>query len=31
VVGGAELFNGNNLIVMAWAERKITTLQLLRN
>jgi formate/nitrite transporter len=31
VVGGAELFTGNNLIVMAWAERKITTLQLLRN
>ena len=31
VVGGAELFTGNNLIVMAWAERKITTAQLLRN
>ncbi len=31
VVGGAELFTGNNLIVMAWADRKITTLQLLRN
>jgi formate/nitrite transporter FocA (FNT family) len=31
VVGGAELFTGNNLIVMPWAERKITTLQLLRN
>jgi formate/nitrite transporter len=30
VVGGAELFTGNNLIVMAWAERKVTTLQLLR-
>ena len=24
VVGGAELFTGNNLIVMAWAERKVT-------
>jgi len=31
VVGGAELFTGNNLIVMAWAERKISTLHLLRN
>jgi formate transporter len=31
VVGGAELFTGNNLIVMAWAERKVTTPQLLRN
>jgi formate transporter FocA len=31
VVGGAELFTGNNLIVMAWANRKITTFQLLRN
>jgi formate/nitrite transporter len=31
VVGGAELFTGNNLIVMAWADRRITTLQLLRN
>ena len=31
VVGGAELFTGNNLIVMAWADRKITTVQLLRN
>ena len=31
VVGGAELFTGNNLIVMAWAERKVTTLQLGRN
>ena len=31
IVGGAELFTGNNLIVMAWAERKITTGQLLRN
>lgn len=32
VIGaGAELFTGNNLIVMAWAHRKVTTGQLLRN
>jgi formate/nitrite transporter len=31
VVGGAELFTGNNLIVMAWASRRIRTSQLLRN
>ena len=31
VVGGAELFTGNNLIVMAWASRKVTTYALLRN
>jgi formate/nitrite transporter len=31
VVGGAELFTGNNLIVMAWAERKVTSRQLARN
>ncbi len=31
VVGGAELFTGNNLIVMAWANKKVTTAQLLRN
>jgi formate transporter len=31
VVAGAELFTGNNLMVMAWADRRITTLQLLRN
>ncbi len=31
VVGGAELFTGNNLIVMAWADGKITTGQLLYN
>jgi formate transporter len=30
-VGGAELFTGNNLIVMAWASRKVTTAQLLSN
>ncbi|MDA1179622.1 MAG: formate/nitrite family transporter [Planctomycetota bacterium] len=31
VVGGAELFTGNNLIVMAWCNRKVTTWSLLRN
>jgi formate transporter len=31
IVGGAELFTGNNLIVMAWAGRKVTTAQLMRN
>ncbi len=31
VVGGAELFTGNNLIVMAWASRKVTTKALLNN
>lgn len=31
VVGGAELFTGNNLIVMAWANRKVSTRALLRN
>lgn len=31
VVGGAELFTGNSLIVMAWADRKVTTSALLRN
>ena len=31
VVGGAELFTGNNLVVMAWASRRISTLQLVRN
>jgi formate transporter FocA len=31
IVGGAELFTGNNLIVMAWANGKVSTLQLLRN
>jgi len=31
LVGGAELFTGNNLIVMAWASRRVTTAQLLRN
>ena len=31
VVAGAELFTGNNLIVIAWASGKVTTTQLLRN
>jgi formate/nitrite transporter len=31
IVGGAELFTGNNLIVMAWASRKVTTGEMLRN
>ena len=31
VIGGAELFTGNNLIVMAWADRRITMAALLRN
>lgn len=32
VVGaGAELFTGNNLIVMAWASKKVTTRKLLTN
>jgi formate transporter FocA len=31
VVAGAELFTGNNLIIMAWAGRKISTTKLLRN
>ena len=30
IVAGAELFTGNNLIVMAWANKKVTTAQLLR-
>jgi formate/nitrite transporter len=31
VVGGAELFTGNNMIVMAWAGRKVRTRALLMN
>lgn len=31
IVGGAELFTGNNLIVMAWANKRIKTIQILRN
>lgn len=31
IVGGAELFTGNNLIVMAWANKKVSTALVLRN
>lgn len=31
VVAGAELFTGNNLLAMAWADRRISTVELLRN
>src|SRR6188768_597305 len=31
LVGGAELFTGNNLIVMAWASGDVTTKEMLRN
>jgi len=31
IVAGAELFTGNNLLAMAWADGKISTFQLLRN
>jgi formate transporter len=31
VVAGAELFTGNNLIAMAWASRRVSTAELLRN
>jgi formate transporter len=31
VVAGAELFTGNNLLVMAWVGRRITTRELLRD
>lgn len=31
IVAGAELFTGNNLIVMAWASGKVSTTKLLRN
>ena len=31
IVAGAELFTGNNLIVMAWASRRVATAQLLAN
>lgn len=31
VVGGAELFTGNNLIAMAWASGRVSTAQVLRN
>ncbi len=31
VVAGAELFTGNNLLAMAWAEGKLSTMEVLRN
>lgn len=31
IVGGAELFTGNSLIVMAWASRRVSLVALLRN
>jgi formate transporter len=31
VVGGAELFTGNNMIAMAWASGRVTTQQVMRN
>ena len=31
IVAGAELFTGNNLLIMAWADRKISTFELLRS
>lgn len=31
IVGGAELFTGNNLVIMAWVDRRITSGELLRN
>ena len=31
VIAGAELFTGNNLVVMAWASRRVSTVRLLRN
>ncbi len=31
VLAGAELFTGNNLVVMGWASRKVSTAALLRN
>jgi formate transporter len=31
VVAGAELFTGNNLLAMAWADGRITTVEVLRN
>lgn len=31
VIGGAELFTGNNLIVMAWASGKVSSAKMLRN
>lgn len=31
IIGGAELFTSNNLLAMAWAQRKVSTKLMLRN
>ena len=31
ILGGAELFTGNNLIIMAWANKRISTMNVIRN
>ncbi len=31
IIGGAELFTGNNLIIMAWANKKVSTSEVLMN
>ena len=31
IIGGAELFTGNNLIIMAWANKRVSTKQILLN
>jgi len=31
VVAGAELFTGNNLLAMAWADNQVSTMEVLRN
>jgi len=31
IVGGAELFTGNNMLAMAWADGKITSSEVMRN
>jgi formate/nitrite transporter len=31
IIGGAELFTGNNLVAMAWASRRISSVELVRN
>ncbi|MDD5126987.1 MAG: formate transporter FocA [Dehalococcoidales bacterium] len=31
VVGGAELFTGNTLVIMAWSDRRFSTIKLLRS
>lgn len=31
IIGGAELFTSNNLLAMAWAQRKVSTREVLRN